>query len=65
MNMQPIDTAPTDGTHILLYGDHEDDMGEFNHGLCEGYMNSCHGWYHIVGLPSYPTHWCEIGDIKT
>ena len=61
--IKPIESAPTDGTHILLYGEHWDDTDERNVGWCEGYMDGCHGWYHIASLPSYPTHWMELPEV--
>ena len=61
--MKTIETAPKDGTHVLLYGDHEDDTGERNIGWCEGYWEEFHEWYHITSLPCYPTHWMDLPKV--
>lgn len=58
---QPIETAPKDGAHILLYGKQEGSL-ESPIGWCEGYWNGLTQWYHIIGLPCTPTHWLPLPD---
>lgn len=55
-----IDTAPRDGTLILLYNKRwrDQDIGMFHPNLLGGV------WYLIRGLnPVEPTHWKPIGNL--
>ena len=74
MKLQPIETAPKDGTHILLYGELEDDFGVVNDdetettpikAFLEGYYGSISGWYHMGSFRAHPTHWMPLHEIKT
>ena len=62
MIMQPMDTAPTDGTHIIALGTHEDDCSVEHQGFCEVYTYDVHGWYNIAGYPSKPKYWMPRPD---
>ena len=71
MKLLPIETAPKDGTHILLYGQLESDTGVVNDfktdttpikGLFQGYYDKYQGWYHIARYPAYPTHWTVLPE---
>lgn len=60
MEIKDISSAPQDGTHIMLYGRHDNDVSDPGLGWCEGYWDGdWNEWYHIAGYPSYPTHWVE------
>lgn len=53
MQWQPIETAPKDGTHVLL---HEPNGFSGVAGLCHFGM-----WLYFPGLePIYPTHWMPL-----
>ncbi len=71
MKLQPIETAPKDGTHILLYGLHDSDVGIYEDAGGNYMVGFCEGWYidtysqedeyqNITGWPSYPTHWMPL-----
>lgn len=71
MNLQPMDTAPTDGTHVLLFGELENDCGTVNddetdsipvRAFIEGYYDRWHGWYHVGGYPADPAGWMPLPD---
>lgn len=61
MNWQPIETAPKDGTDIVLY--HRLWEGYVRHGCCRDgvWIAECGktGWY-AVGIP--PSHWMPLPE---
>lgn len=59
--MEEIKSAPTDATHILLYGAHEKCAGKQYLGWCEGWSHDGQ-WFNLLGFPSHPTHWMELPE---
>ena len=63
MNWQPIETAPKDGTHILL-------ARTDSEWVCQGrYVCDDKGWYELNNDASdhwggeiYPTHWMPLPE---
>ena len=62
INKRRMSAAPTDGTHVIVYGKHCDDCDEWHLGFCEVYMNGAHGWYNLLGYPSEPEWWVPLPD---
>lgn len=62
---QPIETAPKDGTAVLLFGQFTNDfpvdarsrqIGQW----FQGYSDRA--WWVVNALPFYPTHWAPLLD---
>lgn len=72
MKWMPIETAPKDGTHILLYGPREwDEMGRIDIGPIVGSwyqdplgIEKYDGWFTVTSNPYsdrvQPTHWMPL-----
>lgn len=77
MNWQPIETAPKDGTWILVSGGRTDDEGDDRDVAVVQWTNYLNGettewhwqfaWYEggYYGLYKNPTHWMQLPDPPT
>ena len=75
MDWQPIETAPKDGTSVLMFypcGRHDHEWNDFE-GRYEAVMAvmACddrgiwHGYYEATGPDGYPTHWMPLPPAPT
>ncbi len=62
MNWEPIETAPKDGTHILLYIEGIVIEGFYNNGGWQGGSLSEHGCGCCGSPNDDPTHWMPLPD---
>lgn len=62
MTWQPMDTAPLDGTHVLLYAEDAMIEGRFVGGEWEPVRMSSHGCGCCGGGGVEPTHWMPLPD---
>lgn len=75
MEWQPIETAPKDGTWVLVYGDGTDDEAEQRKiavAQCTNYLNGTYydefwwqfAWYDggYYGRFENPTHWAPLPE---
>lgn len=69
MSWQPIETAPTDGTEILLLYEDRPYIGRYDlretysHGALTSRTEGWSGNRSFLGRDIEPTHWCEIPTI--
>jgi hypothetical protein len=60
---QPIETAPKDGTHIILFWPYVTDEGHVTSGYWylpgEGEIAGWHSW-DVNGYATPPTHWMPL-----
>lgn len=70
MDWQPIETAPNDGTHILLWFGPSDAPNAIE-GIIQGWWFKSakqidDGWETIIGFIGEPTHWmpCPHGPVE-
>lgn len=59
MNWQPIETAPKDGTNVLLYR-------EAGNMFIVGYFDHAHGWVdgECIASVARPDYWCKLEPPK-
>lgn len=64
---QPIDTAPKDGTHILVFDTGAGDWGAFGWCVaswCEERRGTAADWHDCFeGFPLKPTHWAPLPEV--
>ena len=65
---QLIETAPKDGTTILIYIPHFDDEDKVD--ICTAYCCKCCGWHPVIAdgacmlvVAPDPTHWMPLPEL--
>lgn len=58
MNWQPIETAPKDGTQVLVYGNGSYSVAYFYYGEWRDVGDI--GWAGMHGDGNQPTHWAPL-----